>query len=99
MKKPDTVLKEYCNRAPDEALRFLAGRLAQRLSGDLPEVLDCLSQSHDVDRLLFSAKTANDLYDVVDDVQEAVEREIARRYREDRSPASDTGDDGRRRRR
>jgi hypothetical protein len=83
MKKLDNVLKEYVSRASDDTLKLLAGRLTQRLAGDLPDALNVLSETHEMDRLLCSAKTADDLYDIVDDIQEHVERELSRRYRDD----------------
>ena len=83
MKKPETVLREYVNRATDDTLKYLAGRLTQRLAGDLPDALNVLSESHDMDRLMHSAKSADELYDLADAVQATVERELNKRYRED----------------
>ncbi len=83
MKKPETILREYVNRATDDTLKYLAGRLTQRLGGDLPDAFNVLSESHDMDRLMHSAKSADDLYDLADFVQESVERELTKRYRDD----------------
>ena len=79
MKKPDNSLKEYCVKLSEENLKFLAGRLTQRLSGDLPEVLNYLSGSREVDRLLASAETCYDLYDMIDAFQVIVIKECERR--------------------
>ena len=79
MKKPDICLKEYCVKLSEENLKFLAGRLTQRLSGDLPEVLTFLSASREVDRLLTSAETCYELYDMLDAIQLVVVKECERR--------------------
>ena len=83
MKKPETVLREYVSRANDDVLKFVAGRLTQRLSGDVPDALNALSENHEMDRLLVSARTANDLYDLIDTVQDYADRELTKRYRDD----------------
>ena len=40
MKKTGFFLKEYCQKLSDEHVRFLYGRLSQRLGGDLAEADD-----------------------------------------------------------
>lgn len=79
MKKPDVYLKEYCQRLSDDNLKFLAARLNQRLSGDVAEVLDFLSNVREIDRWLSSASTCDDLYNMVDLVHTSVTREYERR--------------------
>ena len=79
MKKPDVYLKEYCQRLSDDNLKFLAARLNQRLSGDVAEVLDFLSNVREIDRWLSSAATCDDLYNMVDLVHTSVTREYERR--------------------
>jgi len=80
MKKPETLLKEYAQRLSDENLKFVNGRLTQRLAGDLPEVLDFFSKSNDVDRWLSSAKSCWDLYDMLDTAHKFVDKEYTRRF-------------------
>lgn len=82
MKKPETLLKEYVQRLSDENLKFVNGRLSQRLAGDLPEVLEFFSNSNEMDRWLSSAKSCWDLYDMVDMAQKFAEKEFARRFGE-----------------
>ena len=79
MKKPDICLKEYCQKLSEENLKFLAGRLTQRLSGDLPDVLAFLSNVRDVDRLLVSAESSDDLYDMLDALQVIAVKECEKR--------------------
>lgn len=82
MRKPDALVKEYAGRLSDDALKFLNSRLSQRLQGDLAEALDVLASSSDTDRLLNTAKSCNELYDLVDMLGKAVEKECVRRYGE-----------------
>jgi len=79
MKKPDVYLKEYCQRLSDDNLKFLAGRLNQRLSGDVAEVLDFLCNVREIDRWLGSAHSSSDLFDMIDLVHTSVVREYDRR--------------------
>lgn len=79
MKKPDFYLKEYCQRLSDDNLKFLTGRLNQRLGGDVAEVLDFLSNVREIDRWLASAETSNDLYDMIDLVKASTVKEYDRR--------------------
>lgn len=80
MKKPESLLREYAARLSDDNLKFLCGRLTQRLGGDLPEVLDFYSSTLDMDRWLSSAKTCNELYDMVDITAGFIEKEYAKRF-------------------
>lgn len=82
MKKPETLLKEYVQRLSDENLKFVNGRLSQRLAGDLSEVLDFFSNSNDMDRWLSSAKSCWDLYDMLDMTHKFVDKEFNRRFGE-----------------
>lgn len=79
MKKPDIYLKEYCQRLSEDNLKFLAGRLSQRLSGDIAEVLDFLGNVKEIDRWLSSAHTCNDLFNMIDLVHASVMRECEKR--------------------
>lgn len=79
MKKPETILKEYVTKLPDENLKFLDSRLGQRLGGDLGEAVLELSQASEIDRWLAGAKGAVDFYDMLDLVAKYVEREAIKR--------------------
>ena len=78
MKKPDLYLKEYCSRLSEENLKFLAGRLSQRLAGDVAEMLDFCSTVRELDRWLASAQTSDELFDMIDLIAFHVEKEYAR---------------------
>lgn len=79
MKKPDVYLKEYCQRLSDDNLKFLAQRMSQRLSGDMAEVFDYLSNVREIDRWLSAAPTSDDLFEMIEQVNLMVQREYDRR--------------------
>lgn len=79
MKKPDVYLKEYCQRLSDDNLKFLAQRLNQRLSGDMAEVFDYLSNVREIDRWLSAAPSSDELYDMIDQIYSMVQKEYERR--------------------
>lgn len=79
MKKPDVYLKEYCQRLSDDNLKFMTGRLNQKLGGDVAEILDFLSNVREIDRWLASACTSNDLFDMIDLIHSSVVKEYDRR--------------------
>ncbi len=79
MKKVDSLLREYVSKTSDDNLKFLNSRLSQRLQGDLPEALDFLSTTPEVDRWLGSSKNAWELYDNLDVLGYSVEKECERR--------------------
>ena len=79
MKKPDVYLKEYCQRLSDDNLKFLAGRLNQKLGGDVAEVLDYLSNVREIDRWLASAETYDEIFEMIDFIHSAATKEYDRR--------------------
>lgn len=79
MKKPDIYLKEYCQRLSDENLKFLAGRLNQRLTGDIAEVLDFFSSVKEMDRWFSTANSCDELFDMIDLTHSLVAKEHERR--------------------
>jgi hypothetical protein len=79
MKKVDTILKEYVSRLNLDGLKFLSIRLDQRIGSDLAEALDAMSTCNDVDKWLSSAKSCEELYNMIDLAQEYVDRELHKR--------------------
>jgi hypothetical protein len=79
MKKPEVYLKEYCSKLSDDNVKFLVGRLNQRLGGDLAEAVDFLSGVREIDRWLGSAVDSNEFYDMVDLINNALNKEHDRR--------------------
>lgn len=77
MKKAE--LKEYVGKLSDEDLSFLYSRFTQRLSGDLPDALEIVSKTPEVDRWLASAASSEEFYVLVDQLTEYIEKEKKRR--------------------
>jgi len=75
------ILREYISNLPDEDIKFLEGRLNQRLSGDIAEVLNFMERTSKVDSILSKTRTADDLYDIVDSVHSMIEEEYQNRPR------------------
>ncbi len=95
MKKPETILREFVSKANDDTLKYISGRLSQRLGGDVGDALNELSINNDLDRWLNSAKSAWELYDMVDLVAEYVEREAEERSQEENARnVVETDEDG-----
>ena len=82
MRKLDPMLKDYCSKLSIDNLRFLSDRLDNRLGGDLAEALDFMSKNQEIDRWLNSAKSCDDLYNMIDTAQEYIYREASRRVPE-----------------
>lgn len=82
MRKTDVFLKEYVGCLNNDALKYLSVRLENRISSDLAEALDALSNTNEMDKWLASAKSNDELYDMVDLVQEYVDRELHKRLPE-----------------
>lgn len=79
MKKPDIYLKEYCQRLSDDNLKFLTGRLNQKLGGDVAEVVDYLSGVREIDRWLASAESYDEFFDMIDFMHTSATKEYDRR--------------------
>ncbi len=76
MKKTDIVLKEYASKLSVDVLKILSQKLENRVGSDVAEVLDAMSTCSDLDKWLASAKTCDELYDMIDLAQEYIDREL-----------------------
>lgn len=79
MRKIEIVLREYVSKLSTENLKFLYERLNNRLGGDIAEVLEFLSKNSEVDKWFSSARSAIELFSMVDNTQEFVDKEYGRR--------------------
>jgi len=79
MKKSDTYLKEYCQKLSTDSLKLMNERLTLRMSGDLGDVVEYLSNTREMDRWLSSAQNSNELYDMIDEFGENVHAELEKR--------------------
>ena len=69
----NTTVTEYAHTLSDEEVRWLADRLSDRLSGDLAEALNFMSRNRRVDMILGGAGSANELYDLCDQITQVLE--------------------------
>lgn len=82
MKKVDTMLKKYVEKLSFDNLKYLSARLDNRLGDDMPEALDAVATVPDINQWLMTAKSCDKFYDMVDLIQEYVDREIGKRVPE-----------------
>ena len=80
MKNPDNFIKEYVVNLNEEDIKFLYSRLSERLLGDTSEAINFLDKNNDLSKWFYSAKSSNDLYDMVDKVFKFVEKEHNKRF-------------------
>lgn len=81
MRKQPYFLKDYCQKLSDDNVKFLYGRLSQKLGGDLADAVDLLSEFKDIDRWLLGAEDFEEFYEAVDYIHAALEKEHERRLR------------------
>jgi hypothetical protein len=80
MKNPDNFIKEYVSNLNEEDIKFLYSRLSERFLGDTSEAINFLDKNNDFSKWFYSAKSSNDLYDMIDKVFKFVEKEHNKRY-------------------
>lgn len=81
MRKPDIYLKEYAKKLSDDALRFLAGSMHQKLSDDLCKVFNYFSTVKEIDRWFQSAQTSQDFHCMLDTIQDILVKEYEDRFK------------------
>ena len=73
------VVVEYVRRLSDWDLFELRNRFKQNLEGDMVVVCNVLSQDREIDRWLLKATNADDFYEMLDQIEEAVMKECGKR--------------------
>lgn len=79
MRKIEIVLREYASKLSTDNLKYLYERLDNRLGGDLAEVLDFMSKNSELDKWFSAARSAVELFNMVDNAQEYIDKEYGRR--------------------
>jgi len=79
----NSVASDYVKRLSDEALDDLAMRFQQDLAGDKAMICEFLSQDKEVDKWLAKAADADEFFDMLEVVGEAVLREC--NYRDEQA--------------
>jgi hypothetical protein len=77
--KPNSVVLEYVRGLLDEDLSELRMRFHQDLAGDKATICEMLAANKELDRWLQKATGADDLFNMLDQIGEAVMREYNRR--------------------
>ncbi len=72
------LVRGYVHHLPDDDFDFLHGRLRDRLGGDLGDALQFIQENPEMDNWLLGAKSAFDLYDMVDTIYQYVDCEVIR---------------------
>jgi hypothetical protein len=78
-KDTKSIVSDYVTRLNDDDFWWLGLRLNERLGGDIGDAAEFLSQNDRMDSFLKLANTANEFYDCMDRVRDAVLREARRR--------------------
>ena len=79
MKQSDVVLTEYAKRLSDVDLSWLRIRCKQDVCGDKADIANFLSRDKDVDRLLLTSSSADDLFDMLEQAGNCIQQEYNRR--------------------
>lgn len=79
MKKAEVLVKEYVGKLTEEQVTFLYSRLTQRYANDMSEALEMVSKTNDMDRWLCSATSAAEFYEMLDKLEQQLQKEVAKR--------------------
>ena len=79
MKDLKSTVREFSQSVSEGELEVLTMRLSQRLQGDLSYVLETMSRHRGMDSVLGSAKSAEELYDLVDEITKLLHQECKKK--------------------
>jgi predicted transcriptional regulator len=80
MKNPDVFIKDYVNKLSEDDLKLLFSRMSEKLSGDYAEAINFLDKTNEFSKWFHSAKSSNDLYDMLDKTFKFIEKEHGKRF-------------------
>lgn len=78
-KEQRSIVVEYANSIPDDVLRTLTLRLFEKMADDTPEALNEMSKDRRMDSLLASAESASDLFAMLDNVRDILQKECRKK--------------------
>ena len=81
MKKVEAILNEYVRRLSDDDLGFLRMRAVQNLFGDRSDITSFVQRDREIDRWLSGAAGADEFFNMLDQLGDAVVDEYDRRDR------------------
>lgn len=70
---------EFAGSISEEELYSLTNKLSERISGDLSEAVLFMSRYKAIDTILSSAKTAEEFYDLCDQIRDVLQKECKKR--------------------
>lgn len=74
------VVKNYVRKLSESDLEILHSRFTERLNGDFEESLTIMQKVPELDKLLCSAPTSAEFYNIIDTAEEAIEAEYKKRF-------------------
>lgn len=79
MKRPEVVLKEYCQKLSEENLKWIYNRVTQRLGGDIADVMEFVGNNREIDRWFQAAEDYRSLFDLIEEFSAAIQKEYEKR--------------------
>ncbi len=73
------VVVEFAGSISEEELYSLTNKLSERIAGDLSEAALFMSRYKAMDSILSSAKSADDFYDLCDQIRDVLQKECKKR--------------------
>ena len=80
MKNPEVFIRDYTNNLGEDDLKFLFTRLSDKLPGDTAEAIDFLDKTGEFSKWFYSAKSSDDLYNMLDKITKCIEKEHNKRF-------------------
>jgi hypothetical protein len=78
-KDSKAVIAEYVSSLSEENLQNLTLRLTEKLCGDLGDALEEISKDKKMDSVFSDAESANDVFDLLDQVRDALHKECKKK--------------------
>jgi hypothetical protein len=79
MKRPEVVLKEYCQKLSEENLKWIYNRVTQRLGGDIADVIEFVGNNREIDRWFQSVEDYQGLFNLIEEFAAAIQKEYEKR--------------------
>jgi hypothetical protein len=74
-----SVVREFALSLSDGELEMLTSKLTHRMSGDMSDALNFISKNRRLDHLLAAAKSADEFYDLCDEMNEVLQQECRKK--------------------
>lgn len=78
-KEHRSALVEFVNQIPDDELKYIGMRLAERMCGDLAQVLEHLESRPATHEVLMGAGSGEEVFATLNVLQEIIQKEASRR--------------------